>query len=170
MLFVIFQIGEDRYALEARQVVEVLPLLALTRLSSAPRGVAGMFNYRGEPVLTLDLRELTQGQAAAERLSTRIILIRCANGPGDSRLLGLVVERATETLRKQAADFVDPGTRMGSAPYLGPVFMDGGLPIQWIHEQRLLSEPVKQLLASGFPPVPGSGHAAASASTGALNA
>ena len=44
-----FQLGKERYALEAGRVVEVAPLLALKRLPQAPKGVAGIFNYRGRP-------------------------------------------------------------------------------------------------------------------------
>ena len=49
MLFLLFQLGKDRYALEASRVVEVVPLLALKQLPQAPKGVAGIFNYRGPP-------------------------------------------------------------------------------------------------------------------------
>src|SRR5215471_14522815 len=75
MLFLLFQLGNDRYALEARRVVEAVPLLELTRLPQAPKGVAGIFNYRGHPVPAIDLCELTLGVAASERFSTRIIIV-----------------------------------------------------------------------------------------------
>ena len=41
MLFLLFRLGHDRYALEARRVVEVVPLLALKKIPQAPRGVVG---------------------------------------------------------------------------------------------------------------------------------
>ena len=60
MLFLLFQIGKDRYALEASRVVEVVPLLALKELPQAPKGVAGLFNYRGALVPAVDLSELAR--------------------------------------------------------------------------------------------------------------
>jgi chemotaxis-related protein WspB len=146
MLFLLFKLGKDRYALEANRVVELLPLLALTRLPQAPKGVAGIFNYRGQPVPAVDLCELTLGHPAEQRLSTRLILVRYPETAGQSRLIGLVAEHATELLRKEPGDFIDPGVSIGAAPYLGPVLMDAQGPIQWLHEQRLLSEPVRNLL------------------------
>ena len=146
MLFLLFQLGNDRYALDANRVVEVVPLVALKRLPQAPRGVAGIFNFRGRPVPAVDLSELTLGQPAAERLSTRIVIVHYPDGAGRAQLLGLIAEYATETLRTEPSAFVDYGVRMGSAPYLGPVVMDARGPIQWLHEQRLLSEPVRDLL------------------------
>ena len=148
MLFLLFKLGKDRYALEASRVVEVLPLLALMRLPQSPQGVAGIFNYRGQPVPAVDLCELALGRPSEEHLSTRIIIVRCAGPGGRSRLLGLVAEHASELLQKDAAEFIDPGVTIGGAPYLGPVLMDGQGSIQWLHEQRLLSEPVRNLLFS----------------------
>ncbi len=153
MLFLLFQLGDDRYALDAGRVVEVLPLLELKRLPKSPSGLAGLFNYRGRPVPAIDLCELTLGHPAKECLSTRIILVNYADELGASHLLGLIAERATGTLRKEAKDFVDPGVKLGQAPYLGPVLMDSQGPIQWINEQRLLSAPVRELLFAGPPPL-----------------
>lgn len=146
MLFLLFQIGPDRYALEASRVVEVIPLLGLKKIPQAPRGVAGMFNYRGEIVPALDLSEMTTGQPAAERLSTRILIVRSSVEGRGARLLGLIAERATGTLRKEPEEFVDPGLTPDSAAYLGPVLLDELGVIQWIQEQKLLPENLRQLL------------------------
>jgi chemotaxis-related protein WspB len=148
MLFLLFQLGKDRYALEASRVVEVVPLLALKQLPQAPRGVAGIFNYRGRPVPALDLAELTLGQPARERLSTRIIVVRYPDESDPGRLLGLIAEHATGMLRKDVSDFVETGVQVNNAPYLGPVLMDEHGVIQWVHEQQLLSDSVRQILFS----------------------
>ena|SRR5437016_4192688 len=140
MLFLLFQLGKDRYALEASRVAEVAPLLALKRLPQAPKGVAGLFNYHGRPVPAVDLCELTTGTPAGDRLSTRIIIVNYQNGNQTPRLLGLIAEKATEMLRKNPQDFVQTGVNLPAAPYLGPVLMDALGTIQWIDEQRLLPE------------------------------
>jgi chemotaxis-related protein WspB len=148
MLFLLFQLGQDRYVLEARRVVEVLPLLAVKHIPQAPRGVAGLFNYRGRPVPAVDLSELTLGPPARQNLSTRIIVVNYPDDAGKDRLLGLIAEQATEVIRKEPNDFVDPGMKMGAASYLGPVAMDHHGVIQWVREQRLLPGPVRDLLFS----------------------
>ena len=137
MLFLLFQIGNDRYALEAQHAVEVIPLLALKKIPQAPPGVAGIFNYRGQPVPALDLCELTLGRPARERLSTRIIIVNCADPAGGSRRLGLIAERATEVIQREEREFVDSGVKVGPASYLGPVLMDGQGVIQLIHAAGL---------------------------------
>ena len=146
MLFLLFQLGKERYALPANRVVEVVPLLDLKHLPQAPKGVAGIFNYRGRPVPAVDLCALTVGQSASERFSTRIIIVNYPDGHGTNHLLGLIAEHVTEMLRKDANDFLDPGVKLNEAPYLGPILMDDKSPVQWIYEQRLLPEPMRNVL------------------------
>jgi chemotaxis-related protein WspB len=148
MLFLLFQLGNDRYALDASRVIEVMPLLELKQLPQAPKGVAGIFNYRGRPVPAVDLCALTLGRPANERFSTRIIVVNYADDSGTPHLLGLIAEHATDMLRKDVADFVDPGLKLREAPYLGPILMNDKHPVQWIDEQRLLPENVRDLLFS----------------------
>jgi chemotaxis-related protein WspB len=148
MLFLLFQLGNDRYALDASRVVEVVPLLELKPLPQAPKGVAGIFKYRGRPVPAVDLCALTLGRPANEWFSTRIIIVNYADGIGTQHLLGLIAEHATDMMRKDVKDFADPGIKLSEAPYLGPMLMDGKMPIHWIDEQRLLPEPVRDVLFS----------------------
>jgi chemotaxis-related protein WspB len=148
MLFLLFQLGKDRYALEAGRVIEVLPLLEVKKIPGAPRGVAGIFNYRGRPVPAVDVSELTLGRPAPDRLSTRIIVISHPDQSGKNQPLGLIAEHATEVIRRDRKDFIEPGLPAGSPPFLGPILMDEQGVIQWVREQRLLPEPVRNLLFS----------------------
>ncbi len=145
MLFMLFQLGKNRYALEASRVVEVVPLLELKPFPQSPRGVAGFFVYRGQPVLALDLCELTLGRPAREQLSTRILIVQHHKATGEKQLIGLIAERATGTLRREAKDFVDAGVTLASPPLLGPVLMDDQGVIQLLDAQKLLDAGGPQL-------------------------
>ena len=146
MLFILFQLGRDRYALDAALVAEVLPLVQVKKIPHAPAGVAGVFTYRGTPVPVLDLSQLALGRPARSRLSTRVLLINYPDTAGAKRLLGLMAENATETLRREAADFVVSGVQADGAPYLGPVVTDARGLIQWIEVDKLLPAPVREAL------------------------
>jgi chemotaxis-related protein WspB len=146
MLFILFQLGGDRYALDAAQVAEVLPLVQVKKIPRAPAGVAGVFTYHGAPVPVLDLCELALGRPALARLSTRLLLVHYADASGARRLLGLVAEQATETLRREPKDFVASGVRSDGAPYLGPVVHDARGLIQWIEVDKLLPPAVRDSL------------------------
>jgi chemotaxis-related protein WspB len=146
MLFLLFQVGADRYALDARQIAEVLPLVAITRLPHSPPGVAGVCNYRGVPVPVIDLNELAIGRPAQPHLSTRLIVVHYPDGTGARHLLGLIAENATDTVRREPADFLPSGITNAGAPYLGPVAAHAAGFIQWIQADRLLPASVRDVL------------------------
>lgn len=135
MLFLLFHLGQDRYLLEAKQIAEILPLVDILALPQAPPGVAGVFNYRGALVPALDLSQIILGRPAERRLHTRIILVRHTDQSSTTPLLGLIVEKATDTRRLEASDFSPPGV---SAPNLGPVTTDRDGLAQRIEVQQLL--------------------------------
>ncbi|MGO4174984.1 chemotaxis protein CheW [Bosea sp. TAF32] len=146
MLFLMFQLGADRYVLDTAQVETVLPLLSVKQLPAAPAGVAGAISYRGTPVPLIDLSLLALGRPAAPVLSTRIILLHYPTEQGDPRLLGLIAERAIETVARDPADFTASGVEAGTPAYLGPVAADEEGLIQWIRAEALLPPEIRDIL------------------------
>jgi len=145
MVFLLFQMGREHYALDFREIVEVLPLLALRNIPQAPAGVAGVFDYRGTPVPAIDLTQLALGRAAEHKLGTRIVLVHY-RGDGTPRLLGLIAEKATEILRRDPSEFTSTGVSSAAAPYLGPVCADARGMIQWVAVDRLLPDSIRAVL------------------------
>jgi len=146
MLFLVFHLGTDRYAIEAHQVIEVLHLAHLKQLPQAPSGVAGVFDYHGASVPLIDLAELALGKPSRRWMSTRIILVKYGAKPSETHMLGLLAEQATETLRRNEDDFSDAGLAVSDTPYLGNVTTDAGGIVQRIEVQNLLSESVRDQL------------------------
>jgi chemotaxis-related protein WspB len=146
MLLMVFKTGEDRYALEAGRIEEIVPSLALRRMPHAPGYIAGLFNYRGAVVPVVDLSLLLQGRACPDRMSTRIMLVRI-KGAGSAALVGLRAEQATETLKVRDQDLVSPGIPVSEAPYLGNIINDSRGMIQCVQVEHLLP---KSLLDSLF--------------------
>lgn len=148
MLFLLFQLGSDRYALPAADVAEVLPLVAFKSLPGAPRGVTGLIDYRGTAVPVIDLSALALGRPAEHRVSTRLLMIRYPLPRGGTRLLGVLAERATGTISRQPADFQPTGVASETTRYLGPVTHDPRGLIQRIELDALLTP---ELRAALFP-------------------
>ena len=146
MLLLLFRIGSDRYALPASQMVEVVPLVNLKTVPQAHQGVAGVFNYHGQPVPVIDLTALTLGHPAQARVSTRIILVQYPGTTGKNHILGLMAEQTSETFRRDKADFQSAGVSVKSAPYLGAVLMDSRGIIQCLEISRLLSPSLREVL------------------------
>lgn len=146
MLFLVFQLEADRYAIEASQIVAVLPLLQAKAIPQAPAGVAGLFDYHGEAVPLIDLSRLALGRDAAPRLSTRVVVVRYPLAEGGWRKLGLIAEQVVETVRLQADAFAPGGVDTPQARYLGPVAADAHGLLQWVEVEHLLPPSVRDLL------------------------
>ena len=140
-LFLVFHIGDERYALPATDVVEVLPRLPLKPIAQAPVWVAGVFAHRGQVVPVIDISAMTFGKTAVARTSTRLVLVNYRG-----QLLGLMLEQASDTLRCNPADFQPYGLDNRDAPYLGPVRKDQHGLLQWISVDELLSPAVSALI------------------------
>jgi len=141
-LFLLFTLGEQRFALPARAIVEVLPLLPLKRVPHAPAWVGGVFAYRGKVVPVIDVRALALGEPAVRRTSTRVVLVNYRQG----QCLGLVLEHVSETLRCDPAEFKPYGMNNADARYLGPIREDARGLLQWITVDELLDERAQALL------------------------
>ena len=148
-LFLVFRIGNERYALKATEVAEVLPRLPLKPIAHAPVWVAGIFAHRGTLVPVIDLSALTFGKPAQARTSTRLVLVNYQPQPWvEPRRLGLILEQATDTLRCDLGEFKPYGLDNREAPYLGLVREDAVGLMQWIGVNELLTDDVRALLFS----------------------
>lgn len=146
MTFVVFQIGADRYALEIGRIAEVLPRVKMKAIPQAAKGIAGVFNYHGQPIPVVDLTALSLGRPASNSLSTRLLVVHCSGTDGAPRLLGLLAEQATTTAQFEPQDFQEAGVTTTGTPYLGPVASDARGIVQWVEIEKLLSPEVREQL------------------------
>lgn len=145
-LFLVFEAGDDRYAIEASEIEEVLPVTLFKRIPHAPEAICGLMDHRGTPIPVVDANQLLAGHPSERRLSTRVILVRHPDGAGKSQRLGLMAERVTDTIRIRRGEFVPGGVAPEGAGYLGPVATGPGGMIQWIEPSRVLSAAVARVL------------------------
>lgn len=146
-LYLLFRIAADRYALDAADVIEVLGMRTFKQVPGTPPWVAGMFDCRGAAVPAIDLSALAGAGAATLVTSTRLALVRYRPaGAHEERLLGLILEQATETAHYDPAAFQPVGLETPQARYLGPVLSDGRGMVQAVKVADLLPEAVRALL------------------------
>jgi chemotaxis-related protein WspB len=140
MLMLLFQIDDNRYAIEASRVIEVIPMVKLKKLYHVPQAIAGVFNYQGEIIPVLDLCHLIKGVESRPALSTRIILINHHFVDNSTSLLGLMAEKITETIEYQAEQWLNSGIKIADAPYLEKMLIDANDIVQRIQVNQLLSQ------------------------------
>ena len=128
MLMLLFQLGNSRYAVPAREVVEIASMVELEPLPKTPDYIAGLFNYRGQHVPVLDLRQLVSNHPCSNRITTRMILVDFPLAAGGTRTLALLAEHVTETLQLDEQEFTDTGINIPDAPFIGKAaYTDQGL-------------------------------------------
>ncbi len=115
MLFLLFETSDDRYALDSRDVVEIIPLVIPKKITAAPVYMAGIINYRGEPVPIFDLCSLADGTPCKPLYSTRIILVRYPLASGGQKLVGLIAERVTDVIKSDHQDLRASGILIDEA-------------------------------------------------------
>lgn len=146
MQFLLFSLGNDRYGLETRRVVRVLPQLELKEIPQAPAWVAGLMNYHGRSVPVIDLALLACGEPSRASFDTRIVLVDYCSAPGVVHLLGLLMEQANDTRRFEPENFTPPGVDNPRAPYLGEVAAGEAGIVQLVDVDKLLPAEVQALL------------------------
>ncbi|GAB4243234.1 MAG: chemotaxis protein CheW [Candidatus Methylacidiphilales bacterium] len=146
MLALLFSLGSERYALEAKAVVEVLPAVPLRPLPQAPPFVSGVFAHRDHVVPVVDLRQLIRQEPCLRRLSSRIILVRCPLDSGANPLLGLMAEQVTDAVPLPENNLKAGNLAIRDAPYLGKIALQNGDLVQLIRLERVLSKTVRDNL------------------------
>jgi len=140
MLFLLFYIGEDRYVVDARKVIEVVPLVKLSNFPNTENYVAGLCNYRAVPVPVIDVRQLLDEIASKPVMSTRILLVNYTSYSGQEHHLGLIVEHATETISLEVERFHRTSSKTSKDNYVSNMMTDEKGIIQWVDVDHLLSK------------------------------
>lgn len=146
MLFLCFEVEQDVYGLPAQVIRQVLPLVNFKRLPGAPAAVSGLMNFRQQMVPVIDVHYMLAGSRCAECLSSRILVVECAAARASEGLLGLLVERATRTVKLDPQDFQPAPVRTEGSPFLGPVAQVEGRFLQRVEVNALLTPEIQQAL------------------------
>ncbi len=147
-LYLVFHVDGQRYALAARDVVEVLPMLEIKPVLAAPEYMKGVFCYRNTPVPVIDFCRLACGRDAIKVMSTRILIINYSCGQAINRRLGLIAEGVTETRKIDEEALRPVAVGDGSGFGHGKYFEDKHGAIHCLDSRRILPTEVHRALFS----------------------
>lgn len=115
MLLLSFMVAGERYGLDSRHVVEVLPDIRNARDGSASE----VFVYHGVTTKVFDLTHICSSLLAQTNLTTRVIVVR-GNELVNTEYVGLLAESVTETCTVKRFTEL-PATSAGAAVCLPSV-------------------------------------------------
>ena len=91
---VLFDLDSGHYAIDSRNVREIIRMQAITKVPGAPASVEGVINLRGKVTPVLDLRKRLGLPAGEENKGTRIVVVEV-----EGQDVGLTVDGVSEVLR-----------------------------------------------------------------------
>jgi purine-binding chemotaxis protein CheW len=99
-----FRIGNETYGVRIGSVREIVRVPEITAVPSAPELIEGVINLRGKIIPVMDLRKrFGQVYTHADK-KNRILVVEI-----DNKLVGLIVNAASEVLKIPPADIEAPG-------------------------------------------------------------
>jgi len=125
VLFIQLYLDDYRYVLSTSNIIEITPGVRLTPLPGLPAYIAGLCSYRGVSVPVIDLCHLFLNRSSSKKLSTRIIFVKSSTSGRQGKIIGLLVEKATETVKVDEESFIRSGISNEDMPFIGPVITDG---------------------------------------------
>ena len=140
VLLLLFSAGGPLYAMESKDVVEVIPRVSLRPAVNLPGYVSGLFNYRGVVVPVIDLCFLIQNRASGQNLSSRIIMVTSSDKHGKDHYIGLLAEGVTDTISRPLNAFHETGLDSGSKSFLGGMTLDERGMVQILHLKVLMEQ------------------------------
>src|ERR1700690_946044 len=100
-----FRIGNETYGVRIGAVREIVRVPEITAVPGAPDSVEGVINLRGKIIPVMDLRKRFGHTEITSDKKNRILVVELNN-----KLLGLIVNAASEVLKVSPADIEAPSS------------------------------------------------------------
>ena len=144
----IFELNDQLYAIDSKEIVEIIPNVNFTAIPNAPKFIKGIFNYRGTAVPVIDLLIMTGGKATPNKLSTKIMIVNYNPAKAVEKTIGLMTENIVGSEHISDEQIKKSGLNIEEAKYLGDVVNKDDAMIQIINVDDLLTKEVQKVIFS----------------------
>lgn len=100
-----FRVGNETFGVRISSVREIVRVPEITSVPSAPASVEGVINLRGKIIPVIDLRKRFGQTATPADKKNRILVVDL-----DNKLVGLIVNAASEVLKISPSEIEQPGS------------------------------------------------------------
>jgi purine-binding chemotaxis protein CheW len=108
--YITFKLGDELFAVDVKQVREVLEVSRITNLPTAPDYMRGVVNVRGKAIPVVDLRLRFGLPRGIDTVHTRIIVLELELD-GEGAVLGGIADSVHEVIEIEPAS-IDPPPRI----------------------------------------------------------
>src|SRR5438045_8830947 len=145
-----FRIGKETYGVRIAAVREIVRVPEITAVPSAPDLIEGVINIRGTIIPVMDLRKRFGETEIHTDKKNRILVVEL-----DNKLIGLIVNAASEVLKIPPSEIEAPGSVFaeGAAGYVTAAGNLKGRLIILLDISKLLHRPEFKRLEEAAEPV-----------------
>jgi purine-binding chemotaxis protein CheW len=145
-----FRVGNETYGVRIAAVREIVRVPEITSVPNAPEIIEGVINLRGKIIPVMDLRKRFGLSEIVTDKKNRILVVDLEN-----KLLGLIVNSASEVLKISPSDIEAPGTVFaeGESGYVTGVGKLKGRLIILLDINKLLHRPEFKRLEEAAEPI-----------------
>lgn len=133
MSMLLFHVGENRYVIENRYILRIIPRVLLKKIPYAPSYIPGLLNFGGKPVPVVDFCLLVEQRETRFCMNSRIILMQDPTDESQARTIGLLGEEILEIVDLKRTQFENVEFNRQHFPYLDRVFSDQQGVIQYLN-------------------------------------
>ncbi len=105
--YISFVLGEEYFAINVAQVLNILQLVQITKVPTAPDYMKGVINLRGTVLPIIDIR-MKFGMEPIEYKRDTVILVLNVEIDGEIVNAGILVDAVKEVFEIQSADILPP--------------------------------------------------------------
>lgn len=124
MSMLLFYVGDNRYAIDNRHVIQIVPRVLLKKIPNTPHFVAGSINFRGQFLPVIDFCQLIEQRNTQASLSSRIILLKESSSDNLPPLAGLLGEKVSEIIDLETDQFGKNEFYFLNLPYFDKSYSD----------------------------------------------
>ena len=146
-----FRIGSETFGVRIGSVREIVRVPEITAVPNAPETIEGVINLRGKIIPVMDLRKRFGNREGIQSdKKNRILVVEL-----DKRLLGLIVNSASEVIKIPPSEIEPPGTDFaeGESNYVTGVGKLNGRLIILLDIEKLLHRPEFKRLEEAAEPI-----------------
>jgi purine-binding chemotaxis protein CheW len=105
--YMTFKLGDELFAINVSQVREVLEVLQITKVPTAPAYMRGVVNVRGQAIPVVDLRLRFGLPSIADTVNTRVIVMEL-NIDGETAVIGGLADSVHEVIELEEGNINPP--------------------------------------------------------------
>jgi purine-binding chemotaxis protein CheW len=105
--YMTFKLGDELFAINVSQVREVLEVLQITKVPTAPAYMRGVVNVRGQAIPVVDLRLRFGLPSASDSVNTRVIVMEL-NLDGETAIIGGLADSVHEVIELEPGNINPP--------------------------------------------------------------